>query len=74
MDDPMEGAAVGAGDGLADVEALVRAGNASTAADSWHERIWPRRQAGPLAAVMMELIDWLVTRGYAPSTRTLDMG
>lgn len=34
-----------------------------------HERIWPRRQAGPLAVVMMELIDWLVAEGYAPTTQ-----
>jgi integrase/recombinase XerD len=39
------------------------------AAACWHERIWPRRQAGPLAAVMRELIDWLVTEGYAPTTQ-----
>ena len=39
------------------------------AAAGWHERIWPRRQAGPLAAVMWELIDWLVTEGYAPTTQ-----
>lgn len=39
------------------------------AAGSWHERIWPRRHAGPLAAVMEELIDWLVAQGYSPSTQ-----
>jgi len=39
------------------------------AAVGWHERIWPRRDAGPLAAVMAELIDWLVTEGYAPTTQ-----
>jgi site-specific recombinase XerD len=38
-------------------------------AGGWQERIWPRRQAGPLAVVMMELIDWLVAEGYAPTTQ-----
>ena len=39
------------------------------AAAGWQMRIWPRRDAGPLAAVMVELIDWLVTEGYAPTTQ-----
>lgn len=39
------------------------------AADGWQMRIWPRRDAGPLAAVMWELIDWLVAEGYAPTTQ-----
>lgn len=39
------------------------------AAVGWHARIWPRRDAGPLAAVMTELIDWLVAEGYAPTTQ-----
>ena len=38
-------------------------------AAGWHEAIWPRRHAGPLAVVMMELIDWLVAQGYAPTTQ-----
>lgn len=38
-------------------------------ADGWQERIWPRRHAGPLAAVMVELIDWLVAQGYARATQ-----
>lgn len=36
---------------------------------SWHERIWPRRDSGPIAAVMVELIDWMVVQGYAASTQ-----
>lgn len=36
---------------------------------SWQERIWPRLQAGPVAAVMVELIDWLVEQGYAATTQ-----
>ncbi len=39
------------------------------AADGWQMRIWPHRDAGPLAAVMAELIDWLVTEGYAATTQ-----
>lgn len=39
------------------------------AAAGWHARIWPRRDAGPLAAVMTELIDWLAAEGYAPTTQ-----
>ena len=35
----------------------------------WCERIRPRRDAGPLTAVMTELIDWLVTQGYSPLTQ-----
>ncbi|GAA4026929.1 hypothetical protein GCM10023063_04890 [Arthrobacter methylotrophus] len=72
MDDPNHvGCAlvVGADGGLADVGASVVAGSAAPSAGSWHERIWPRRQAGPLAAVMMELIEWLVAQGYAPTTQ-----
>jgi site-specific recombinase XerD len=71
MDDPnhVECAPVGVDEELADVGASVVAGSAPPSAGSWHERIWPRRQAGPLAAVMMELIDWLVTQGYAPTTQ-----
>ncbi len=38
-------------------------------ADSWYERIWPRLDAGPLSAVMVELIDWLVAQGYSPATQ-----
>jgi site-specific recombinase XerD len=33
------------------------------------EGIWPRRDAGPLAAVMAELIAWLGGQGYAPLTQ-----
>ena len=44
-------------------------GREGLAAAGWHERIWPRRHAGPLAAVMAELIDWLVAQGYAPTTQ-----
>lgn len=71
MDDPrrVEGPAVGADDGLADVGALAGVGKTGPPGGTWHQRIWPRLQAGPLAAVMMELIDWLVTQGYAPSTQ-----
>ncbi len=39
------------------------------AAVGWHERIRPRRDAGPLAAVMTDFIDWLVTQGYAATTQ-----
>lgn len=39
------------------------------AAVGWHDRIRPRRDAGPMAAVMTELIDWLVTEGYAATTQ-----
>mgnify|MGYP000928715087 FL=1 len=39
------------------------------AAAGWQERIWPRRHAGPLVAVMVELIDWLVAEGYAATTQ-----
>lgn len=42
---------------------------AEAAAGSWHVRIWPRGPAGPLAEVMMELVDWLVDQGYAASTQ-----
>ena len=45
---------------------LVREGPAAAGGQM---RIWPRRDAGPLAAVMAELIDWLVTEGYAPTTQ-----
>lgn len=45
---------------------LVREGSAAAGGQM---RIWPRRDAGPLAAVMAELIDWLVTEGYAPTTQ-----
>lgn len=38
-------------------------------ADQWRLRIWPRRCAWPLAAVMSEFIDWLLGQGYAPSTQ-----
>ena len=41
------------------------------AAAGWHARIWPRRDAGPLAAVMTELIDWLAAEG-GPSPRIVD--
>lgn len=44
----------------------VRGGAAAT---GWQMRIWPRRDAGPLAVVMTELIDWLVAEGYAPTTQ-----
>lgn len=44
-------------------------GREGSAAAGWQERIWPRRHAGPLAAVMVELIDWLVAEGYAPTTQ-----
>ncbi|XAS62914.1 hypothetical protein ACOM2C_05495 [Pseudarthrobacter sp. So.54] len=60
---------VGVEDELADIGASVVAGSAAPSAGSWHQRIWPRRQAGPLAAVMMELIEWLVAQGYAPTTQ-----
>jgi integrase/recombinase XerD len=72
MDDPNHvecEPVVGVDDELADAGALVVAGSAPPSAGSWHERIWPRRQAGPLAAVMMELIEWLVAQGYAPTTQ-----
>lgn len=71
MDDPrhVEGSAVGADDGVADGGVLASDGKTSPAVDAWHQRIWPRLHAGPLVAVMMELIDWLVTQGYAPSTQ-----
>lgn len=72
MDDPNHvecAPVVGVDDELADVGVAVVAGSAPPAAVGWHERIWPRRQAGPLAAVMMELIDWLVAQGYAPTTQ-----
>lgn len=67
MDDPMhvEGAAAAASNGQGD----VGVSNAGPPAGSWHEKVWPRRQAGPLAAVMMELIDWLVIQGYARATQ-----
>ncbi len=60
---------VGVNDEPAAVGASVVCGSAAPPTGSWHERIWPRRQAGPLAAVMMELIDWLVAQGYAPTTQ-----
>ena len=44
-------------------------GREGSVAAGWQERIWPRRHAGPLAAVMVELIDWLVAEGYAPTTQ-----
>lgn len=71
MDDPMhvECAVVGANDELAGVGALAGARNASPPEGSWQVRIWPRLQAGPLAAVMIELIDWLVAQGYASTTQ-----
>ena len=45
---------------------LVREGSAAAGGQM---RIWPRRDAGPLAVVMTELIDWLVAEGYAPTTQ-----
>lgn len=42
---------------------------AGPAAGSWHARIWPRGPAGPVAVVMVELIDWLSVQGYAPTTQ-----
>jgi site-specific recombinase XerD len=71
MDDPMhvEGAEAVARKGLGNVGASVGARNVGPPAGSWNEKIWPRLQAGPLAAMMMELIDWLVTQGYAPATQ-----
>ena len=42
--------------------------SAGPPAGGWHARIWPRRPAGPLAAVMVDLIDWLVEQGYASVT------
>lgn len=43
--------------------------SAGPPAGGWHARIWPRRPAGPLAAVMVDLIDWLVEQGYASTTQ-----
>ncbi|WP_026551097.1 hypothetical protein [Arthrobacter sp. H20] len=56
-------------DELAYVGASVADGSTAPSAGSWHERIWLRRQAGPLAAVVMELIEWLTMQGYAPTTQ-----
>lgn len=67
MDDAMQ--AVGAHNGLAGGGASVGAGKSRPTEGSWHERIWPRLHAGPLAEVMMALIDWLVRQGYAPMTQ-----
>lgn len=50
----------GVDDEQADSGASVVAGSAAPSAGSWQERIWLRRQAGPFAAGMMELIEWLV--------------
>ena len=49
--------------------APVGAGGSGGPAGGWREKIWPCRDAGPVAAVMAELIDWLLTQGYAPSTQ-----
>ncbi|WP_221176603.1 hypothetical protein, partial [Arthrobacter oryzae] len=71
MDDPNHvecALVVGVDDELADVGVSVVAGSAAPSAGSWHQS-WPRRQAGPLAPVMMELIEWLVAQGYAPTTQ-----
>jgi len=72
MDDPKHvecALVVGVDAELADVGAPVVAESTAPSAGSWDEKIWPRRPAGPLAAVMMELIEWLVAQGYAPTTQ-----
>lgn len=53
----------------ADGGALVGSEGVGVPSGSWYEKIWPRLDAGPVAAVMVDLIDWLVARGYAPTTQ-----
>jgi site-specific recombinase XerD len=72
MDDPkqVEGAIGGADDGLTEVGAPVGTRNVGLpGGGSWYEGIWPRLQAGPLDAVMMELMGCLLTQCYAPTTQ-----
>ncbi|WP_314192306.1 tyrosine-type recombinase/integrase [uncultured Arthrobacter sp.] len=51
------------------IEGSAGPGNTNAVVDVWPEKIWPRLQAGPLAAVREELSGWLVAQGYAPSTQ-----
>lgn len=72
MSDPMHVecvATLGVDEGTVVVRASVKAGSVGPAAGSWHEEIWPRLPAGPLTALMVELIDWLGSQGYALSTQ-----
>ena len=71
MNDSMcaEYASIAAVDDPGFIGTEITVGDQVFSADQWRQKIWPRRCAGPMTAVMAEFIDWLLVQGYAPLTQ-----